>query len=57
MFQLQCYVLCNMCYKYYFVKYYLPMLGGSLCHHSMARPQVADERDGLQLEVSCEYIE
>jgi hypothetical protein len=24
------------------------MLGGSPCHHSMARPQVADGRDGLQ---------
>jgi hypothetical protein len=24
------------------------MLGGSLCHHSMARPRVADGRDGLQ---------
>jgi hypothetical protein len=24
---------------------------------SMARPRVADGRDGLQLEVSCEYIE
>jgi hypothetical protein len=31
------------------------MLGGSPCHHSMARPRVADGRDGLQLEVSC-YI-
>jgi hypothetical protein len=30
---------------------------GSPCHHSMARPRAADERDGLQLEVSCEYIE
>jgi hypothetical protein len=28
------------------------MLGGSPCHHG-----VADNRDGLQLEVSCEYIE
>jgi hypothetical protein len=27
------------------------------CHHGMARPRVADGRDGLQLEVSCEYIE
>jgi hypothetical protein len=25
------------------------MLGGSPCHHSMARPPVADGRDGLQL--------
>jgi hypothetical protein len=33
------------------------MLGGSPCHHGLARPQVADGRDGLQLEVSCEYIE
>jgi hypothetical protein len=33
------------------------MLGGSPCHHGMAHPQVADGRDGLQLEVSCEYIE
>jgi hypothetical protein len=33
------------------------MLGGSPCHHGMARPRVADGRDGLQLEVSCEYIE
>jgi hypothetical protein len=33
------------------------MLGGSPCHHSMACPRVADGRDGLQLEVSCEYIE
>jgi hypothetical protein len=33
------------------------MLGGSSCHHGMARPRVADGRDGLQLEVSCEYIE
>jgi hypothetical protein len=32
------------------------MLGGSPCHHSKARPQVVDGRDGLQLEVSCEYI-
>jgi hypothetical protein len=35
----------------------LSMLGGSPCHHSMARRRVADGRDGLQLEVSCEYIE
>jgi hypothetical protein len=34
-----------------------PMLDGSPCHHGMARPRVADGRDGLQLEVSCEYIE
>jgi hypothetical protein len=34
-----------------------PMLGGYPCHHGMARPRVADGRDGLQLEVSCEYIE
>jgi hypothetical protein len=33
------------------------MLGGSPCHHGMARPWVVDGRDGLQLEVSCEYIE
>jgi hypothetical protein len=33
------------------------MLGGSPCHHGMARPRVAEGRDGLQLEVSCEYIE
>jgi hypothetical protein len=33
------------------------MLGGSPCHHSMAHPRVVDGRDGLQLEVSCEYIE
>jgi hypothetical protein len=33
------------------------MLGGPLCYHSMARPRVADGKDGLQLEVSCEYIE
>jgi hypothetical protein len=33
------------------------MLGGSPCHHGMARPRVADGRDGLQLEVSCKYIE
>jgi hypothetical protein len=33
------------------------MLGGYPCHHGMARPRVADGRDGLQLEVSCEYIE
>jgi hypothetical protein len=33
------------------------MLGGSPCHHGMAHPRVADGRDGLQLEVSCEYIE
>jgi hypothetical protein len=33
------------------------MLGGSPCRHGMARPRVADGRDGLQLEVSCEYIE
>jgi hypothetical protein len=33
------------------------MLGGSPCHHGMARPRVAGGRDGLQLEVSCEYIE
>jgi hypothetical protein len=32
-------------------------VGGSPCHHGMARPRVADGRDGLQLEVSCEYIE
>jgi hypothetical protein len=25
------------------------MLGGSPCHHNMARPQVVDGRDGLQL--------
>jgi hypothetical protein len=25
------------------------MLGGSPCHHGMARPRVADGRDGLQL--------
>jgi hypothetical protein len=24
------------------------MLGGSPCHHSVARPRVADGRDGLQ---------
>jgi hypothetical protein len=30
---------------------------GYPCHHGMARPRVADGRDGLQLEVSCEYIE
>jgi hypothetical protein len=35
----------------------LTMLGGSICHHSMARPLVADGRDGIQLEVSYEYIE
>jgi hypothetical protein len=34
-----------------------PMLGGYPCHHGMARPRVADGRDGLQLVVSCEYIE
>jgi hypothetical protein len=34
-----------------------PMLGGFPCHNGMARPRVADGRDGLQLEVSCEYIE
>jgi hypothetical protein len=33
------------------------MLGGYPCHHGMARPRVADGRDGLQLEVTCEYIE
>jgi hypothetical protein len=33
------------------------MLGGSPCHHGMARPRVTDGRDGLQLEVSCEHIE
>jgi hypothetical protein len=33
------------------------MLGGSPCHHGIERPRVADGRDGLQLEVSCEYIE
>jgi hypothetical protein len=33
------------------------MLGGSSCHHGMARPRVADGRDGHQLEVCCEYIE
>jgi hypothetical protein len=33
------------------------MLGGSPCHHSMARPRVEDGRDGLQLKVSCEYME
>jgi hypothetical protein len=33
------------------------MLGGYPCHHGMAHPRVADGRDGLQLEVSCEYIE
>jgi hypothetical protein len=32
-------------------------LGGSPCHHGMARPRVGDGRDGLQLEVSCEYTE
>jgi hypothetical protein len=26
------------------------------CHHDMARPQVADGADGLQIRV-CEYIE
>jgi hypothetical protein len=26
-----------------------PMLGGSPCPHSMVRPRVVDERDGLQL--------
>jgi hypothetical protein len=31
--------------------------GGYPCHHGMAHPRVADGRDGLQLEVSCEYIE
>jgi hypothetical protein len=36
---------------------YENMLGGSPWHHSMARPRVADGRDSLQLEVSCEYIE
>jgi hypothetical protein len=36
---------------------YLSILGGSPCYHGMARPRVADGRDGLQLEVSCEYIE
>jgi hypothetical protein len=35
----------------------MAMLGGSPCHHGMARPRVADGRDGLQLEVSCEYTE
>jgi hypothetical protein len=34
-----------------------PMLGGCPYHHSMARPRVADGRDGRQLEVSYEYIE
>jgi hypothetical protein len=33
------------------------MLGGSPRHHGMARPRLADGRDGLQLEVSCEYTE
>jgi hypothetical protein len=33
------------------------MLGGSPCHHRMARPRVADGVDSLQLEVSCEYME
>jgi hypothetical protein len=33
------------------------MLVVSPCHHSMTRPRFADGRDGLQLEVSCEYIE
>jgi hypothetical protein len=33
------------------------MLGGSTCHHGMARHWVADGTGGLQLEVSCEYIE
>jgi hypothetical protein len=28
------------------------MLGGSSCHHGMARPRVADGRDGLKLEVT-----
>jgi hypothetical protein len=42
--------------------YHLPgtsaeIKGGYPCHHGMARPRVADGRDGLQLEVSCEYIE
>jgi hypothetical protein len=32
------------------------MLGGSPCHQGMVRPRVADGKDGLQLEVSCEYI-
>jgi hypothetical protein len=36
---------------------YTAMLGGSPCHHGMARPRVVDGRDSLQLEVSCEYIE
>jgi hypothetical protein len=29
--------------------YIYTMLGGSPCHHSMARARVADGRDGLQL--------
>jgi hypothetical protein len=38
-------------------KWLCGLLGGSPCHHGMARPRVADGRDGFQLEVSCEYIE
>jgi hypothetical protein len=30
------------------LRYSLSMLGGSPCHYSMARPRVADGRDGLQ---------
>jgi NADH:ubiquinone oxidoreductase subunit E len=30
------------------MKLLVMQLGGSPCHHSMARPRVADGRDGLQ---------
>jgi hypothetical protein len=43
--------------KFYQISSQVSRLGGSPCHHSMARPRIVDGRDGLQLEVSCEYIE
>jgi hypothetical protein len=49
------YFLCVLEYKNVITKG--DNVSGSPCHHSMARPRVADGRDGLQLEVSCEYIE
>jgi hypothetical protein len=32
------------------------MLGAFTCHHGMARPRVADGRDGLQLELAANIL-
>jgi hypothetical protein len=35
------------------------MLSGSVClsHRAMARPQIADRRDGLRIQKGSEYVE